>query len=56
MGGTSIALSIKGLVLKSVDMGNVWSSCRLKNVGIAICIVWPELSELVGGVRITVQQ
>ncbi len=55
MGKTSVALSTEGLVLKGVDIGDVWSNCRLENSGIAIHTIWVELGKLVGGVGVTVQ-
>ncbi len=56
IGRTSVVLSTEGLVLEGVDMGDVQSSHRLENVGVAIHMVWLELSELVGIEGVTVQQ
>ena len=54
MGGANTMLPIEGVVLKGVDVGDVWPSCKLKSIGIAIHTVWTKLNKLVGGVRIAV--
>ncbi len=56
MGRANTTLGTEGNVLEGVDVGDVWSSCGLENGGIPICMVWTELSELVGRVGVTVQQ
>jgi len=55
MGRANTAFSTEGVVLKGVDICNMWPSHRLENMGVTIHTVWPEFSELVGGVGVTVQ-
>jgi len=43
------------VVLEGVDVGDMQSDHRLENSGVAICAIWMELSELVGGVEVTAQ-
>ncbi len=56
IGGANNALSIEGVVLKGVDVGDVQPDYRLENGGVTICMIWVELGELVSGVRIAAQQ
>ncbi len=49
-------LSIEGVVLKGVDVGDVQPSYELENVGFIIYMVWLEVGKLVGEVGVTVQQ
>jgi len=44
------------VVLKGVNVDDVQPNHELEGVGITICMVWMELGELVGRVRIAVQQ
>ncbi len=52
VGGTSSTFFIEGEVFKSVDVGDMRSSCGLENVGVAIRTVWHEVNKLVGRVGV----
>ncbi len=41
---------------RSLDMGDVQSSCGSEGVGVTIHTVWPKLGKLVGSEGVTVQQ
>jgi len=55
MGEANTVLSIEGVVLKGVDIGDMWPSRGLENMGLTIYMVWLEVGKLVGGVGVTAQ-
>ncbi len=56
MGGANNLLPTEGVMLKGVDVGDVWPNHRLENGGVTICTIWAELDELVSRIGVAVQQ
>ncbi len=56
MGGANTMLSTEGVMLEGVNVGGMQSDHGLENGGVTIHMIQMELSKLVGGVEVTVQQ
>ena len=55
IGGANTTLPTEGVVLKGMDVSDMWPRWKPEDVGFTICTVWLELGTLVGGVGVAAQ-